>query len=112
MAGRRQARRPQLWRLYVIRTVDNCLYTGVTTDVRRRFAEHQSGGPRAARYLRAHRPAAIVFSRVVGTRSHALKVEYRFKQLTRKQKERVVAMGHIPGSGLTQGHTRRAGAGA
>lgn len=89
--GRRpDRRRPREWHLYVVRTVDGCLYTGVTTDVKRRFAEHMAGGRRAARYLRAHRPAAIVLSRAIGTRSQALKAEYRFKQLTKEQKERAI----------------------
>ena len=38
--------------LYMIRTRRGALYTGITTDVDRRFAEHQAGGPKAARYLR------------------------------------------------------------
>jgi putative endonuclease len=78
------------WHLYVIRTVDNCLYTGVTTDVKRRFAEHKGQGPRTAKYLLAHRPAALAFSRAIGERSLALKVEYRFKQLVKREKESVI----------------------
>ena len=35
------------WHLYVIRTVDGCLYAGIATDVRRRYREHASGGPKA-----------------------------------------------------------------
>jgi putative endonuclease len=70
--------------------VDNHLYAGVTTDVKRRFKEHKSLGPKAAKYLRAHRPQALVFSKVIGSRSLALKVEYRFKQLTKRDKEAIV----------------------
>ena len=79
-----------VWSVYIIRTEDNQLYSGVTTDVVRRFREHQSGGARAARYLRAHPPRAIVFSMPIGTRSQALKVEYRLKRLTRARKEAVI----------------------
>lgn len=83
------------WYLYVVRTVDRHLYAGVSTDVERRFAEHLSQGRKAARYLRAHRPARLVFSQPIGSRSLALKVEYRFKQLTRLQKQRIVRAGRL-----------------
>ncbi len=83
------------WHLYVVRTVDNCLYAGIATDVTRRYREHVAGGARAAGYLRAHRPEALVFTRRIGSRSLALKVEYRFKHLSKTAKERIVAAGHI-----------------
>lgn len=79
-----------VWWVYIIRTEDNRLYSGVTTDVARRFQEHRAGGPRAARYLKAHPPRALVFSLAVGTRSLALKVEYRLKRLPRARKEALI----------------------
>jgi len=83
------------WSLYVIRTVDGSLYAGITTDVRRRYREHTSGGPRAARFLRAHPPQELVFRRRIGSRSLALKVEYRFKQLSKRDKEAIVTAGRF-----------------
>jgi putative endonuclease len=79
-----------VWWVYIIRTEDNRLYAGVATDVVRRFREHRAGGARAARYLKAHPPRALVFSMAVGTRSQALKVEYRLKRLTRARKEALI----------------------
>jgi putative endonuclease len=79
------------WFLYVIRTVDNFFYAGITTDVERRFNEHTAGGRKAAKYLLAHKPSALVFFQAVGGRSLALKVEYRFKRLTKRDKETIVA---------------------
>jgi putative endonuclease len=84
-----------MWHLYVIRTVDGRLYAGITTDVRRRYEEHASGGPKAARFLRANPPAALVFTRRLGSHSLALKVEYRFKQLSKKDKEAIVRSGRM-----------------
>lgn len=84
-----------IWYLYIVRTVDRHLYAGVSTDVERRFAEHLRQGRKAARYLRAHRPARLVFSQPIGDRSLALKVEYRFKQLRRSQKERIIRAGQL-----------------
>ena len=50
-----------VWSIYIIRTVDDRLYAGVSTDVSRRYREHLAGGVRAAKYLKAHRPQALVF---------------------------------------------------
>lgn len=83
------------WYLYVIRTIEGCLYAGITTDVKRRYREHVTGSPRAARFLRARPPQALVFKRRIGSHSLALKVEYRFKQLTKGKKESIVKTGKI-----------------
>ncbi|PDO86130.1 GIY-YIG nuclease family protein [Kosakonia pseudosacchari] len=77
------------WFLYLIRTADNMLYTGITTDVTRRFIQHQSG--KGAKALRGKGALALAFSAEVGERSLALRLEYRIKQLTKRQKERLVA---------------------
>ncbi|XTZ38925.1 GIY-YIG nuclease family protein [Salmonella enterica] len=77
------------WFLYLIRTADDRLYTGITTDVARRLTQHQSG--KGAKALRGKGTLALVFSAPVGDRSLALRMEYRIKQLTRRQKERLVA---------------------
>jgi len=79
-----------IWSVYMIRTVDDCLYSGVSTDVPRRYGEHLAGGPRAAKYLRAHRPRALVFSIAIGSRSLAQRVEYQLKRLSRGQKEMII----------------------
>lgn len=78
------------WFLYLIRCKDNSLYCGVTTDVERRFAEHQSGNGKAARYLRGRGPLELAFSGKVGNRSQALKAEYKIKQQTKAVKEELV----------------------
>ena len=78
------------WHLYIIRTADGALYAGIATDVRCRYLEHAGGGPRAARFLRAHPPRELVFNRRIGSRSLALKVEYRFKRLAKRDKEAII----------------------
>lgn len=77
------------WYLYLVRTADNALYTGITTDVMRRFLQHQTG--KGAKALRGKGELTLAFSAVVGDRSQALKLEYRIKQLTKRQKERLVS---------------------
>ncbi len=79
------------WHLYVVRTEDGSLYTGIATDVERRFEEHCAGGRKAARFFMARKPVEVVFSRQIGTRSLATKVEYHFKRLPKPRKEAILA---------------------
>ena len=75
------------WYLYIIRCRDSSLYTGIATDVDRRFAEHQSGGGDGAKYLRGRGPLVLVFQRKLGSRSLALKVESKVKRMSKAKKE-------------------------
>lgn len=75
-----------VWSLYILRCGDDSLYTGVATDVARRLTEHQSQGPKSAKYLRGRAPLELVYTREIGTRSEALKEEWRIKRLSRAQK--------------------------
>ena len=77
------------WFLYLIRTADNRLYTGISSDVAGRFCLHQVG--RGAKALSGKGELQLAFSKEVGERSLALRLEYRIKQLTKRQKERLVA---------------------
>jgi len=75
------------WSVNILRCGDGSLYTGTATDVARRFGEHQAQGPKAAKYVRGRAPLKLVHTREVGTRSEALKEEWRIKRLSRAQKE-------------------------
>lgn len=78
------------WHLYILRTASGTLYTGVTTDVRRRFSEHQAGGARCARSLRGKGPLELVFSEPVGDRSQALSLEWHVKRWSRRHKDELI----------------------
>lgn len=78
-----------LWYLYLIRTASGALYTGITTDVERRYQQHQTG--RGAKALRGKGPLQLAFNDLVGEQGQALRLEHRIKQLNKKQKERLVA---------------------
>ena len=82
------------WFVYVLRCGDGSLYTGISTNVPRRLAEHASGGPRAAKYLRGRGPLELAFSAPVGGKSAALAVERWIKRLPRGRKELLVT-GHL-----------------
>jgi len=79
------------WLLYLIRCKDGTLYTGITTDVDRRFAEHQSG--KGAKYLRGKAPLTLVFQQKIGSRSAALKAEASIKKLSKADKETIINTG-------------------
>ena len=79
------------WFVYVLRCGDGSLYTGITTDVTRRLAEHASGGPRAAKYLRGRGPLELAFSVPVGGKSAALSLERWIKGQPKSRKEEIVA---------------------
>ena len=76
------------WYLYMLRLPSGMLYTGITTDVARRLAQHQAG--KGAKALRGKGELTLAFHCPVGDRSTALKLEYRVKQLSKIQKERLV----------------------
>ena len=83
-----------LWWLYLVRTADGSLYTGISTDVRRRFAEHENKDKKnkGAKALRGKAPLCLVFQIVVGNRSDALKLEYKVKRLSRAQKQELIGL--------------------
>lgn len=74
------------WYLYLIRCANGHLYTGITTDVARRFNEHQSGGAKAAKFLRGKGPLTLMYQETVGSRGDALRREIAVKKLSRAQK--------------------------
>ena len=78
------------WTLYMIRTKNGALYTGITQDVKRRFQEHADGGRKAAKYLKGRGPLKLVYQQKIGTRSKALKAEATIKKMSKQEKEGMV----------------------
>ncbi len=76
--------------IYVIRCKDNSLYTGITTDLSRRFNEHCSGKI-GAKYTKTKKPLRIELAWQTDGRSNASKLEARIKKLTKQQKEDLIA---------------------
>ena len=71
--------------MYVVRCSDDTLYTGVTTDLKRRLHEHNST-KRAAKYTKTRRPVKLVYFEEFEDRSSAQSAEYSFKKLIRQKK--------------------------
>ncbi|MDY6841130.1 MAG: GIY-YIG nuclease family protein [Pseudomonadota bacterium] len=78
------------WHLYLLRTASGALYTGISTDVERRFAEHQAGAPKGARSLRGKGPLELVFRAQAGDRSRASRLEWYIKRWPRSRKEALI----------------------
>ncbi|WP_331283795.1 GIY-YIG nuclease family protein [Shewanella colwelliana] len=75
-----------VWYLYMIRCRQGQLYTGITTDITRRFREHQTGGAKAAKYLKGKGPLKLCYQEQVGNHSAALKRERVVKKLNKNAK--------------------------
>lgn len=77
------------YRLYMIECGDNSIYTGIALDVDKRFERHQKG--KGSKYARSRLPLKLVFiSPPIGGRGEAMKLEYRVKQLTHRQKLAII----------------------
>ena len=72
------------WVVYLVRCSDNSLYCGISNDLKNRMTEHNSG--KGARYTRSRRPVELVGISPEVTKSEALKLEYRIKQLPADKK--------------------------
>lgn len=77
------------WFLYILRCSDGSLYTGVTTDIDRRFNEHKEGKT-GAKYTRSRFPIEIVYREACASRSEAQVKESALKKLKKADKEIVV----------------------
>lgn len=76
------------WFVYIVRCFDRTLYTGITTDLDRRLAEHNAG--RGAKYTRPRRPVVLVYSEPAISRSAAASREYQIKKLSPTGKQDLI----------------------
>ena len=74
------------WFVYMLRCADESLYTGITTDIPRRMAEHNGEGGLGARYTRSRRPVTLVYSEPADHRAAAARREAAIKRLDRTRK--------------------------
>ncbi|TQV71365.1 GIY-YIG nuclease family protein [Aliikangiella marina] len=77
------------WFIYIIEAQNGSLYTGITTDVQRRWREHQGMGAKsakAAKFFRTSKPKSILYIELAKDRSEASKKEAQIKKLTKQKK--------------------------
>lgn len=89
--------------MYLLRTARGELYTGITTDVARRFDQHGTGS--GAKFLRGRGPLSLLYTCAIGERGLALRVEDRLKRCSRSEKEAIAMVapgrrGLLTGLGL------------
>ncbi|MGY6277009.1 GIY-YIG nuclease family protein [Methylomonas sp. MgM2] len=72
------------WSVYIVLCDDGTFYTGISTDVMRRFRQHQQG--KGAKYFRSRRPNRIVFVEKGHSRGSATRREVEIKKMKRKHK--------------------------
>ncbi len=70
--------------IYILRCADDTLYTGWTTDLKKRIQAHNN--KKGAKYTKSRTPVELYYYEEYETKSRALKREARVKKLTRKQK--------------------------
>lgn len=77
--------------LYILECKDGSLYTGITTNVERRFNQHKSGT--GGHYTRSQEVVRVVYTEEHPDRSSALKREVQIKSWTRQKKLNLIEMG-------------------
>jgi putative endonuclease len=81
----------RVYYVYILRCEKNCLYTGITSDVERRFREHCEG--KGAKYTKTHPPLGVEAVWEAVNKNDASRLEYRIKALTKDEKEDLILNG-------------------
>ena len=78
------------WQVYIILCADKSLYTGITTDVARRFRQHAAG--RGAKYFLGRQPVQLLYLESGHSRSSAAVREAQIKKMNRIDKVALVSL--------------------
>jgi putative endonuclease len=78
------------WYMYIVRCADNSLYTGITTDLKRRIKEHNSNNILGAKSLRHKRPVTLAYYETFQNQTDAAKRERAIKKWRREYKVKLV----------------------
>lgn len=79
-----------MYKIYMLRCMDNSIYTGITTDLKRRLEEHKQGGEKGAKYTAVHGAEKFECAWECESRANASKLEYWIKKLSKAQKEELI----------------------
>lgn len=77
------------WKVYIIHCSDDSLYTGITTDVEKRYSQHKL--LLGAKYFRGRKPKQLVFVELGHDRSSASIREIEIKKLSRTDKLKLIS---------------------
>lgn len=79
-----------MWHVYLVQCADDSIYTGITTDVPRRIAQHNAGS--GAKYTRSRRPVSLLASFTALNRSEAQRLEAKIKKLRPARKRELATL--------------------
>lgn len=74
---------------YLLRCADGSLYCGWTNHLKARVKAHNEGN--GAKYTKSRCPVELVYFETFATKQEAMRREWEIKQLTRKQKQELIA---------------------
>ncbi|ASW42218.1 GIY-YIG nuclease family protein [Clostridium isatidis] len=74
--------------VYMLECSDGSLYTGWTNNLEKRIAAHNNG--KGAKYTRVRLPVKLVYYEEYEDKIEAMKREYEIKQLSRKEKVKLI----------------------
>ena len=80
-----------VWYVYIVNCADQTLYTGVTTNIRRRLRQHNGETQGGAKYTKCRRPIKLVWWREAVDRSSAQKLEVKIRRMSRSKKFLLIA---------------------
>lgn len=78
-----------LWHVYIVRCVDDSLYTGIAKDLDARLTQHNTGG--GAKYTRSRLPVELVYTENASDRGAAQKREAEIKKLPASGKRELIS---------------------
>ena len=79
-----------MWFVYIIESESGSFYTGVTTDINKRFRQHSQQIKGGAKFFRGNPPSLLIYLQEAKSRSEAQQLEAKIKKLSRKQKELLI----------------------
>ncbi|MFC0190356.1 GIY-YIG nuclease family protein [Fictibacillus aquaticus] len=79
--------------VYILECADGTYYTGYTNELERRLQMHESG--KGAKYTRGRGPLKLLFHAEFQTKQEAMQAEYAIKQMSRKNKEKLIQEGGL-----------------
>jgi putative endonuclease len=83
-AKKAKAKIDKSWVVYILRCIDNSLYTGITNNIEKRLAAHNQGT--AAKYTRSRRPVVLSAKSRLLCRAEAMRVEIKIKRMPKEKK--------------------------
>ena len=78
------------WLVYMIECCDGYLYTGITTDIKRRWRQHTGQIKGGAKFFRTRKPQKLCFIEANHNRISAAQREYQIKCFSRQEKQQLI----------------------